>query len=243
MYPGAAFRPEGKKRAMQLFVDLFFTLCSPFAPGARTEWDALGITKEAWLTRVEDEEMCVRRELGLLFDTPEGLMRDVLQRTGLAPDERLIRRLTDIRIERMRRAVTEIRPEILRTLDALHENGHRLCLLSNADVIDTLHWQESPLAARMDETVFSHQVHARKPDEAIYRIALERTGADPARSAFIGDGGSDEHRGAKRAGLRTILVTHLRPRPEAELAPLLPHVDARTDDFTELPALLARLPQ
>lgn len=228
---------------MQLFVDLFFTLCSPFAPGARTEWDALGIPEAVWLTRVEDEEMCVRRELGLLFDTPEGLMRDVLQRTGLAPDERLIRRLTDIRIERMRRAVTEVRPEILRTLDALHENGHRLCLLSNADVIDTLHWQESPLAARMDETEFSHQVHARKPDEAIYRIALERTGADPARSAFIGDGGSDEHRGAKRAGLRTILVTHLRPRPEAELAPLLPHVDARTDDFTELPALLARLPQ
>lgn len=228
---------------MQLFVDLFFTLCSPFAPGARTEWDALGIPEAVWLTRVEDEEMCVRRELGLLFDTPEGLMRDVLQRTGLAPDECLIRRLTDIRIERMRRAVTEIRPEILRTLDALHENGHRLCLLSNADVIDTLHWQESPLAARMDETVFSHQVHTRKPDEAIYRIALERTGADPARSAFIGDGGSDEHRGARRAGLRTILVTHLRPRPEAELAPLLPHVDARTDDFTELPALLARLPQ
>ena len=228
---------------MWLFVDLFFTLCSPFAPGARTEWDALGIPKEAWLTRVEDEAMCVRRELGLLFDTPEGLMRDVLRRTGLALDERLIRELTDIRIERMRRAVTQIRPEILRTLDALHESGHRLCLVSNADVIDTLHWRESPLAARMDETVFSHLVHARKPDEAIYRIALERTGADPARSAFIGDGGSDEHRGAKRAGLRTILVTHLRPWPEAELAPLLPHVDARTDDFTELPALLARLPQ
>ena len=67
---------------MWLFVDLFFTLCSPFAPGARTEWDALGIPKEAWLTRVEDEAMCVRRELGLLFDTPEGLMRDVLRRTS-----------------------------------------------------------------------------------------------------------------------------------------------------------------
>lgn len=225
---------------MWLFVDLFFTLCSPFAPGAHTEWDALGIPKEAWLTRVEDEAMCIRRELGLLFDTPEGLMRDVLRRTGLALDERLIRELTDIRIERMRHAVTQIRPEILRTLDALHESGHRLCLVSNADVIDTLHWRESPLAARMDETVFSHLVHARKPDEAIYRIALERTGADPARSAFIGDGGSDEHRGAKRVGLHTILVTHLRPRPEAELAPLLPHVDARTDDFTRLPALITQ---
>ena len=225
---------------MWLFVDLFFTLCSPFAPGARTEWDALGIPKEAWLTRVEDEAMCVRRELGLLLDTPEGLMRDVLRRTGLALDERAVRELTDIRIERMRRAVTQIRPEILHTLDALHESGHRLCLVSNADVIDTLHWRESPLAGRMDETVFSHLVHARKPDEAIYRIALERTGADPARSAFIGDGGSDEHRGAKRVGLHTILVTHLRPRPEAELAPLLPHVDARTDDFTQLPALITQ---
>ena len=65
---------------MWLFVDLFFTLCSPFAPGARTEWDALGIPADVWLSRVEAEEMCIRRELGLLFDTPEELMRDVLRR-------------------------------------------------------------------------------------------------------------------------------------------------------------------
>lgn len=226
---------------MWLFVDLFYTLCSPVAPMARTEWDALGIPAQVWLSQFETEDVCIGRELGLLYDTPEALMRGVLGQTGLNVPERAVRELADIRIERMRRAVTQIRPEILRTLDALHESGHRLCLVSNADLIDTLHWRESPLAGRMDETVFSHLVHARKPDEAIYRIALERTGADPARSAFIGDGGSDEHRGAKRVGLHTILATHLRPRPEAELAPLLPHVDVRTDDFTEIPALITRL--
>lgn len=226
---------------MQLFFDLFFTLCSPFPPGARTEWDALGIPADVWLNQVESEELCVRRELGILYDTPEALMRDVLNRTHLPTTPRDVGRLADIRIARMRRAVTEIRPEILRTLDALREAGHRICLVSNADVIDTLHWSESPLAARMDETVFSHQAHARKPGASIYRIALERTGADPARSAFIGDGGSDEHRGARRAGLRTVLVTHLRPRTETELAALLPWVDARTADFTALPSLLERL--
>ena len=101
-----------------------------------------------------------------------------------------------------------------------------------------MHWQQSPLCARMDETVFSHLVHARKPDEAIYRIALERTGADPARSFFIGDGGSNEHCGAKHVGLNTILVTHLRPRTEEELAPLLPYVDAQTNDFTRIPEII-----
>ena len=67
---------------MWLFVALFFTLCSPFAPDARTEWDALGIPEDVWLSRVEDEKMCIRRELGVLFDTPEELMRDVLRRTS-----------------------------------------------------------------------------------------------------------------------------------------------------------------
>ncbi|MGN1249927.1 MAG: HAD family hydrolase [Candidatus Spyradocola sp.] len=225
---------------MWLFIDLFYTLCSPVAPTARTEWDALGIPAKVWLSQFETEEVCIGRELGLLYDTPEALMRGVLAQTGLNADERDICTLTDIRVERMRRAVTDVRPEILRTLDALHDAGHRLCLVSNADLIDTLYWHQSPLAARMDETVFSHLVHARKPDEAIYRIALERTGADPARSFFIGDGGSNEHHGAKRVGLRTLLVTHLRPRPEVDLAPLLPYVDARTDDFTRIPDLIKK---
>jgi FMN phosphatase YigB (HAD superfamily) len=35
-----------------------------------------------------------------------------------------------------------------------------------------------------------------------------------SESLFVGDGGSDEHRGARRVGLRTALVTrHLRGSP------------------------------
>lgn len=225
---------------MNLFFDLFFTLCTPCQEGVCTEWDALGIPQAEWLSKVETEELCAMRDLGIHCTTPEEMMQDVLARTGLSFSPNEAQRLTDIRICRMRRAITEIDPVILAVLDVLRAQGHKLCLVSNADIIDTLHRAESPLASRPDAVVFSHAVHVRKPQPDIYRIALQRLQAQPKDSIFIGDGGSDEHMGAKNAGMTTILVTHLRPRSEEELSVLSAYVDHVTADFAQLPALVQR---
>ena len=55
--------------------------------------------------------------------------------------------------------------------------------------------------------MFSYEVGVRKPDARIYRHALESIGAEPHEAFFVGDGGSDEHRGARAVGMRTVLVT------------------------------------
>ncbi|CAM3340555.1 hypothetical protein PALA111701_04145 [Paenibacillus lactis] len=41
-----------------------------------------------------------------------------------------------------------------------------------------------------------------KPQKEIYLMACERLGVTPETSIFVGDGGSDELRGARDAGLR-----------------------------------------
>ena len=80
-----------------------------------------------------------------------------------------------------------------------------------------------------------------KPEEGIYRHALARMRAAPEESVFIGDGGSDEHRGAKRLGMRTVLTTYLRPNGRQGLERRLPYADAVIDNFADLPKVLETL--
>lgn len=44
-------------------------------------------------------------------------------------------------------------------------------------------------------------MRAVKPEPEIYRIALESLGVRPDQSVFVGDGGSDELRGAREMGI------------------------------------------
>lgn len=67
--------------------------------------------------------------------------------------------------------------------------------------------------------------HARKPLRAGYRRALQRLRADPARTAVIGDQVFTDVLGARRAGLRAILVRPLARR-EFPLTRLLRLVEA-----------------
>lgn len=85
---------------------------------------------------MEIKELCARRNLGLTCDTPRALMQDVATHSELNIVPKMLDRLTDIR---KRRVITAFHPEILAMLDALRTADHRLCMASNADVIDTLY--------------------------------------------------------------------------------------------------------
>ena len=54
--------------------------------------------------------------------------------------------------------------------------------------------------------VDSGAVGVEKPDPKIFRLALEALGADPARTAYVGDMPLFDVVGAKRAGLRPLLM-------------------------------------
>ncbi len=86
------------------------------------------------------------------------------------------------------------------TLRALRDRDVATAILSNAHVRDVRAFLESPLSAAVDDACFSCFTGMVKPDPEAYLGVLERLGADPGRSAFVGDGGSGELEGARRAG-------------------------------------------
>ena len=113
------------------------------------------------------------------------------------------------RKRRFELGLTQIETPILDALDRLRAAGIRTVLVSDAGADDVEAWDQSPLKSRLDETVFSYRLGFRKPDPRIYAHALDAIDARPQDTFFVGDGGSDEHRGARAVGIPPVLVTRL----------------------------------
>jgi putative hydrolase of the HAD superfamily len=141
------------------------------------------------------------REIGSLADS---------YRAVGAPDE-LLPQLVEIRHEAFRHACVP-RAGAVETLHELHRCGLRLGMISVCSEETALLWDETPFAGLFDSTVFSCSVGLRKPDPAIYRLALDELGVEPADALFVGDGANDELAGAERVGMRTVLI--LRPEQD-----------------------------
>ena len=87
-------------------------------------------------------------------------------------------------------------------LELLRERGLKVGLISNCSEEEVISFGQSGLAPYFDDVIFSYEVGVAKPNPEIYRMACDRLGVTPQESLFIGDGGSDELRGASNAGLR-----------------------------------------
>jgi HAD superfamily hydrolase (TIGR01549 family) len=91
-------------------------------------------------------------------------------------------------------------------LDGLRARGYRLVVVSNANgrlhaVLDRL-----DLLHRFDVVIDSFVEGIEKPDPRLFRIALERAGADPATTLHAGDLYQIDVLGARAAGLRQALI-------------------------------------
>ena len=90
---------------------------------------------------------------------------------------------------------------------ALRADGYRTSLLTNNIAEGRDSWRPIlPLDELFDDVIDSSEVGLRKPNPAVYALALQRLGGvDPARAVFL-----DDHpgncAGARLAGLATILV-------------------------------------
>jgi len=125
-------------------------------------------------------------------------------------------------------------PHALATLTTLRAAGLRLAVVSNAArpserVLDTL-----GLRAATDAVVMSYSLGVLKPDPRIYHTALAAVGVTPAEAVFVGDGGDGELGGAKRLGIRTVLVDRGLPHTEAARA----DADFRCPDLSGVAPLL-----
>lgn len=185
--------------------DLFHTLTareSTWSSGLMTS-DILGVAKEKWDEQLLEKSM--DRLKGKERD-PFVFVRQMAHAIDPQIPDELIERATRFRIERMKKAVTTIPEANITTLKKLKNQGMKLGLLSNADASEMAGWNESPISALFDSTVFSCEAGFVKPEKEIYEISLQQLSAHPKECVFVGDGGSRELEGAKVLGITTVFI-------------------------------------
>lgn len=196
----------GKYRAV--IFDLFHTLTSANVvnlPGRSTS-EILGVAREDW-----NKQLLMYSD-----DRLRGRIKDpflIIERMAHAIDPsipvEIITEAVENRIGRFRHALISIEASTLNTLSELRKTGKLLGLVSNADVSEIAGWQDSPLKQYFVSAVFSCQVGYIKPEKEIYEITLKELDVAPEEAMYVGDGGSDELRGAKKIGMTTVLTTEV----------------------------------
>ena len=108
----------------------------------------------------------------------------------------------------------QVRPEMVRALDAVIEAGYlTACLTSNvvsgAAPVTPRHQEVAAIMARFHHVVESSKVGCRKPEPRFYEIACALLGVSPTECVFLDDLGINL-KPAAAMGMRTIkVVDHL----------------------------------
>ncbi len=98
---------------------------------------------------------------------------------------------------------------VVKLFQRLREIGFSTCLISN---------NQEPRVKPFAEKVESRFVcNAHKPSTKNYRKAMEIMGTDLAHTIFIGDQLFTDVYGAKRTGMRNILVKPIYPKEEIQI--------------------------
>jgi putative hydrolase of the HAD superfamily len=136
--------------------------------------------------------------------------------------------------------------EVVTSLRDLRDRRIRLGLLSNADESEVGSWGRSPISNFFQVACFSFEIGHSKPAKEAYSLVLEKLGATPSSTMFVGDGGHDELRGARDAGFGLVvfmkgLVSKSGIRTPEELAVSEKAADTTIMGLDELPGLIDRL--
>lgn len=127
----------------------------------------------------------------------------VLQHAGVAQSGATDAALAELReYHRTDNLWEHVEADVEPALAALKARGLKLVVVSNAngrlrhlfDRVDLTKW--------FDHLLDSHEWGVEKPDPRLFKHALERSGADPARTVHVGDLYHVDVMGARNAGLR-----------------------------------------
>ncbi len=100
-------------------------------------------------------------------------------------------------------------PRTVRLFEKLRERGFDTCLISNN--------QEPRVRPFADAVASKYVYNAHKPSAKNYKKAMELMGTDEETTLFIGDQLFTDVWGAKRAGIKSILVKPIHPKEEIQI--------------------------
>ncbi|MBI9011513.1 MAG: HAD-IA family hydrolase [Clostridiales bacterium] len=216
-----------------VFFDLFYTLIVPKYKLSTNEYDVVGLSKEDWEEIAEDEMLYSDRATGRVTD-PKQIILEMIEKAELDLTDNVIENLMHIRKKRFKDALIGVDEDIIEVLKKIKEAGIKLCLISNADIIDVMYWKASPLCQLFDDVVFSYEVGCVKPDAEIYEIALNKMNTISEKCLFVGDGGSDELKGAKQLGITTAMAKQFIERDELKNSEDVDYVINKFSDLCHL---------
>ncbi len=195
---------DGQVSAAVIF-DLFGTL---------TGFESLRDNQAATLAEALDvpvEELTVQlretydeRARGVLGDVRDQIV-SLTRQMGSSPSEGTLDRAVEIRMQGQW-AVMQPRPGALEVLVELRGRGLKIGVLSDCTNEIPLLWPASAYANLVDAAVFSCVLGVRKPDQRTYAAVLAELRVPADHCLYVGDGGSSELSGARKAGLRPILL-------------------------------------
>jgi putative hydrolase of the HAD superfamily len=130
-----------------------------------------------------------------------------------------------------------VEPDVPALLGGLKDRGIRVGLLSNTIWPRAQHeaWlARDGVAALFDGAVYSSEIPWVKPHPEAFRAAMAAVGVrDPARVVFVGDRPFEDIHGAKRVGMRAVLVPYTEIPPEA-MGPVQGEADAVLERLLDL---------
>jgi len=94
-----------------------------------------------------------------------------------------------------------VEPDVAPALAALKSRGLTLVVVSNANGRLRHLFDRVDLAKWFDHVLDSHEWGVEKPDPRLFKLALEQSGADAARTIHVGDLYHVDVVGARQAGL------------------------------------------
>ncbi|NUN47495.1 MAG: HAD-IA family hydrolase [Candidatus Brocadiae bacterium] len=118
------------------------------------------------------------------------------------------------------------------TLDRLRDQGYRLAVISNSDGSVEAMLERLGMKSRLEFVIDSKVVGVEKPDPRIFRMALERSGADPGRSIYVGDMFHIDVLGARGVGMDAVLLDPGQHHEKRDCR--------RVREFADLPEHLSR---
>jgi putative hydrolase of the HAD superfamily len=196
-------------KARAIIFDLFHTLTSlesTNAPGKGTS-QILKVSRQDWNEQLWRYS---RDRLTGQLEDPYEIIRTMAHAIDPNIERSVIEQATATRIRRFEYSLVNIPERNLRVLRDLRSRGKKVGLISDADRVEAAAWGRSPLSELFDVAIFSCDVGCVKPERQIYQEAMDRLGVSAHECVFVGDGGSDELRGAKAVGMHTIMTIEIR---------------------------------
>ena len=180
------------------------------------------------------------RGTSTIEETTLSVLSEILAANGFRTvPERTLREALDAMY-----AVTQqnwyLEEDAIPTLEILRERGIRLGMISNTSDDENVQQllDRWGLRSYFENIITSAGCGIRKPDERIFRLALEQFNVPPEQTAMVGDTPDADILGANRMGINSIWIT----RRITYLDPSPARPDAIVSTLSEIPSIITTIP-